>query len=62
MCKWIVGKTYLEFRHVNPVKFEKLVASLGLDYEEGYWPTMHKLVGSWSRSPDESKVRRNQSA
>ena len=25
----------------------------GLDYEKGCWPTLHKLDGSWSRSPDE---------
>ena len=43
----------LEFRHADSVKSGELVASLGLDYEERCWPTMHKLVGSWSYSPDE---------
>ena len=28
------------------VKFGELVACLGPDYEEGCWPTLHKLVGS----------------
>ena len=51
-----------EFRHADQVKFGELVAGLGPDYEEGCWPTLHKLVGSWSRSPDEPKVGRNQSA
>ena len=31
----------------------ELVASRGLDNEEGCWPTLRKLVGSWSRFPDE---------
>ena len=50
-----------EFRHADPVKFGELVASLGLDYEEGCWITLHKLVGSWSRFPHELEVGRNQS-
>ena len=49
----------LEFKHANPVKFGELVAGLGPDYEEGCRPTLHKLVGSWSRSPDEPKAERN---
>ena len=32
---------------------EELVASRGLDNEEGCWPTLRKLVGSWSCFPDE---------
>ena len=45
-CKWIEGETSSEFKHADPVKFGELVASLGHDYEEGFWPTLHKLVGS----------------
>ena len=56
------GDAYSEFKHGDMVKFGELVVSLRLDYEEGCWPTLHKLVESWSRSPDESKVGRNQSA
>ena len=56
------GEDSTKFRHADPVKFGELVAGLGPDYEEGCWPTLHKLVGSWSRSPDEPKVGRNQSA
>ena len=55
-CKWIEGEASSEFRHADQVKFGELVASLGLDYEEGCWPTLNKLVGSWSHSPDELKV------
>ena len=55
-----MGEASLDFRHADPIKFGKLVASLGLDYEEECWPTLHKLVGSWSSS-DEPKARRNQS-
>ena len=56
------GEAFSEFRHTDPVKFGELVAGLGPDYEEGCWPTLHKLVGSWSRSPDETKAGRNKSA
>ena len=56
------GDAYSEFKHANLVKFGEFVASLRLDYEEGYWPTMHKLVGTWSHSPNEPEVGRNQSA
>ena len=56
------GNASLEFRHVDSVKFEEIVAGLGPDYKEGYWPTLHKLVESWSRSLDEPKARQNQSA
>ena len=31
---------------------KELVASLGLDYEKWSWPTLHKLIESWSRFPD----------
>ena len=55
------GETSSEFKNVDPVKFGELVADLGPDYEEECWPTLHKLIGSWSRSPDELKIRRNQS-
>ena len=61
-CKWIDGEASSEFRHANPVKFGELVASLGLDYEEGCWPTLHKLVGSWSLSPNEFEAGQNQLA
>ena len=40
------GDASLEFRHADPVRFGELVAGLGLDYEEGCWVTLHKLVGS----------------
>ena len=56
------GEDSSEFRHADPVKFGELVTGLGPDYEEGCWPTLHKLVKSWSRSPDEPKAGRNQSA
>ena len=62
MCKWIVDDASSEFRHADPVKFGELVASLKLDYEEGCWPTLHKLVRSQSHYPDEPEVGRNQSA
>ena len=54
------GKEPLEFRHADPVKFGELVAGLRPDYEEGCRPTVHKLVGSWSRSRDEPKAGRIQ--
>ena len=31
----------------------ELFANRGLDNEEGCWPTLRKLVGSWSHFPDE---------
>ena len=40
----------LEFRHVDSVKFEELIADLRLDYEEECWPILRKLVRSWSWS------------
>ena len=40
------GDASSEFKHANQVKFGELVTSLGLDYEKGCWPTLHKLVGS----------------
>ena len=58
-CKWIEGEAFWEIRQAEPVKFGELVASLGLDYEEGCWPTLHKLVGSEIRSPDKLGARRN---
>ena len=61
-CKWTKGEASSKFRHADPVKFRELVVGLGLDYEEGCWPTLHKLVRSWSRSPDELKAGQNQSA
>ena len=51
----------LELRQTYLVKFGELVASLRLDYEERFWPTLHKLVGIGRRCPDEPKARRNQS-
>ena len=51
------GKASLESRHADHVKFGELVAGLGPDYEEGCWSTLHKLVGSWSRSPDEPRAK-----
>ena len=45
-CKWIVDDASLEFKHADLIKFEELVASLGLDYEVVCWPTLHKLVGN----------------
>ena len=38
--------TFSEFRHADPVKFGELVASMRLDFEEGYWLSLHKLVES----------------
>ena len=40
------GDASSEFRHADPIKFGELVAGLGLDYEEGCWHTLHKLVRS----------------
>ena len=37
---------FSEFKHVDLVKFGELVASIRLDYEEGRWPTLYKLVRS----------------
>ncbi|KAL6218496.1 hypothetical protein ACLB2K_011706 [Fragaria x ananassa] len=51
----------LEFRQADPVEFGELVASRGLNAEEGTRPSLHKLVGVWSRSLDEPKAGRNQS-
>ena len=53
---------YSEFKNADPVKFEELIASLKLDYEEGW--TMKKNVGlpytqlieSWNHSPNEHEV------
>ena len=59
MCKWIGDDASSEFKHANLVKVRKLVVSLGLDYEEECWPTLHELVRSWSRSLDELEARRN---
>ena len=56
-----MGEASSEFKHADSIKFEELVASLGLDYEEGYSPTLHKLVSSSSYSPDELEARQNQS-
>ena len=39
-CKWTEGEASSEFRHADPVKFRELVVGLGLDYEEGCWPTV----------------------
>ena len=55
-CKCIEGEASSEFRHVDPVKFGELVTGLRLEYEEGCWPTLYKLVRSWSLSPDEPEV------
>ena len=57
-----MGEAFSEFGHADPVKFGELVASLRLDYKEGCWPTLHKLVGGWSCSPNEPKAGLNQSA
>ena len=46
MCKLIVDEASLDFRQVDPVKFGELFASLRLNYEEEFWQTLHKLVGS----------------
>ena len=35
----------------------ELVTSRGLNNEEGCWPTLCKLVGSWSRFLDEPEAR-----
>ena len=51
-----MGEASSEFRHADPIKFGELVTSLGLDYEEECWLTLHKLIESWS-SPDEPKAR-----
>ena len=55
------GEVSSEFKNADPIKFRELVVSLGPDYEEECWPTLHKLVWNWSRFPDEFKPGRNQS-
>ena len=45
-----------EFRHVDLVKFRELCGSMGLDNEKRHWPTLHKLVESKNRSPDEPEA------
>lgn len=51
----------LEFRQGDLVEFGELVASQGLNVEEGSRLALHTLVGNWSRSPYEPKAGRNQS-
>ena len=51
-----------EFKHVDLVTFRELVTSLGLYYEDECWPTLHQLVESWSRSPDELEAGQKKSA
>ena len=41
----------LESRYAYPVMFWELVASRGPDYEEGCWPTLHKLSGAGAALP-----------
>ena len=48
-----------EFKQPDPVKFEKLVTSQGSDNEEELGHLLHTLVGSWTRSPNESMAERN---
>ena len=48
-----------EFKQADPIKFEKLVTSQGFDNEEELGHLLHKLVRSWSRSPNESMADRN---
>ena len=55
------GENPLEFRHADPVKFGELIVGLGPDNEEGCRPTLHKLVRSWSRSPEKPKAGQNKS-
>ena len=50
-----------EFKQTDQVKSRELVTSWGLDDEEELGHLLHKLVGSWSCSPDESMAGRNQS-
>ena len=40
----------------------ELVTGRGLDNEKECWPTLHKLVESWSRFLDEPEAKRNQLA
>ena len=42
----------LQSSSIDLVKLGELVAILRLDYEEGCWPTLHKLVEIWSRFLD----------
>ena len=48
-----------EFKQADPIKFEKLVTSQGFDNEEELGHLLHTLVGSWTRSPNESMAERN---
>ena len=50
---------YLEFRHADLVKFENLVTSMRLYYEEMCWATLLKLVRSGRYYVDELEVGRN---
>lgn len=58
-----VGNTmkldHLEFRRGNPVEFEELVTSWGLNVEGGIGQP-YAQVGNSSRSPDKLKAGRNQ--
>ena len=57
---WFIGEASSAFRKAVPTKFGKLVTSLGLDHEEGFGLTLHKLVENGSHSPDEPEARQNQ--
>ena len=60
LCMWCWNASS-EFRQDNLVKFGELVASQGLDNEEELGHLLHKLVKSWSRSPNESMAGQKQS-
>ncbi|KAG2304849.1 hypothetical protein Bca4012_063994 [Brassica carinata] len=47
-------------RQTDPEEFGISVADRGSDFEEGTRPSLHKLVGYWSRTPDEPEAGRNQ--
>ena len=49
----------LESRHADPIMFWEIVAVRGPDYENGCWPTLHKLSGAGAAllmSPRQSKT------
>ena len=59
-CKWI--EVEILWSSGMPTRLSLGSLSLVLDLTMKNRPTLHKLVGSWSRSPDEPKAERNQSA
>ena len=56
-CVWECWGDTWKSRHAYSGEREELVVSLGLDNEEGSWPTLYNLVESWTRFLDELETR-----